>query len=240
VDAVVNLSGAGLGDRRWSEEYKRTLRDSRVKSTATLADAIAGAARPPTLLSASGVGWYGDRDDEQLTEDSARGSGFLSDLCADWESATAAASGAGARVVHLRTGIVLSRHGGALKKQLPLFKVGLAGRFGSGRQWQSWISVDDHVRAVEHLLDADVSGPVNLASPAPVTNAEMTDTLARALHRPSLLVIPRFLPSLVLGGELVDELLFASQRVHPQRLLDTGFAFRHETLDVALRSILER
>jgi uncharacterized protein (TIGR01777 family) len=176
VDAVVNLSGAGIGDHRWTDEYKRQIRQSRVDATTTLAEALAASdGGPRVLLSGSAIGGYGDRGDEELDETSPLGTGFLADVVRDWEAATAAAE-AGVRVVHLRTGIVLSPEGGALKNQLPLFKFGLGGRFGNGRQWQSWISIDDEVAAIEHLLTSDVRGPVNLTAPAPVTNREFGDT----------------------------------------------------------------
>jgi uncharacterized protein (TIGR01777 family) len=241
VDAVINLSGAGIGDKRWTREYKQELLDSRLSTTALLASTIATAERGPrVLLSGSAIGVYGPRDDEQLDESSAIGSGFLADLCRQWEDATGAADAAGARVAHLRTGIVLSPAGGALKKQLPLFKFGLGGKFGSGRQWQSWISLPDEVAAITHLLTADVHGPVNLTAPSPVTNAEFTRTLAAVLHRPAFLPIPSFGPKLLLGGELADNLLFTGQRVLPAMLQRSGFVFGHPTLETALRSLMGR
>ena len=192
------------------------------------------------FLSGSAIGAYGARGDEELTEASALGTDFLADLCRQWEAATAPAAEAGVRVAHLRTGIVLSAAGGALKKQLPLFKLGLGGRFGSGRQWQSWISIDDEVAAIAHLLDADVEGPVNLTAPAPVTNREFTRRLADVLHRPAVLPIPSFGPKLLLGGELADALLFTGQRVLPAKLEASGYRFRHASLDAALRAVLGR
>ena len=241
VDAVINLSGAGIGDKRWTREYKQELLDSRLSTTALLASTIATAERGPRVfLSGSAIGVYGPRDDEQLDESSAIGSGFLADLCRQWEDATGAADAAGARVAHLRTGIVLSPAGGALKKQLPLFKFGLGGKFGSGRQWQSWISLPDEVAAITHLLTADVHGPVNLTAPSPVTNAEFTRTLAAVLHRPAFLPIPSFGPKLLLGGELADNLLFTGQRVLPAMLQRSGFVFGHPTLETALRSLMGR
>lgn len=241
VDAVVNLAGAGIGDHRWTDDYRRQLVDSRLRTTELLAGAIATAERrPPVFLSGSAVGWYGDRGDEQLDETSAPGSGFLADLCVRWEAATEAASAAGTRVAHLRTGIVLSAAGGALRKQLPLFKVGLGGTFGSGRQWQSWIDIDDHVAAVEHLLTADVSGAVNLTAPNPVTNATFADVLGSVLRRPTFVPIPSFGPRLLLGRELADALLFTGQRVLPARLEASGFEFAHPDLAGALRHLLHR
>jgi uncharacterized protein len=239
VDAVVHLAGAGIGDHRWTAEYKRELIDSRTKSTALLASTLAAMdTKPAVLLSGSAIGWYGARDDQELDESSTGGNTFLSDLCVKWEAETAAAAEAGIRVAHLRTGIVLSRAGGALKKQLPLFKLGLGGKFGSGKAWQSWVSIDDEVGAITHLLTAAVSGPVNLTGPKPVTNAEFTKVLAKVLGRPALLPIPSFGPKLLLGGELADALLFTGQRVLPKALLASGYEFQHPTLEAALRAIL--
>ena len=240
-DAVINLSGAGIGDKRWSDDYKRELLTSRLATTELLATTMAALQRKPAVfLSGSAVGWYGDRGDERLDELSPPGSDFLSGLCQQWEAATAAADAAGIRTAHLRTGIVLSGHGGALKKQLPLFKLGLGGRFGSGHQWQSWISIDDEVEAIKHLLASDIHGAVNLTGPNPVTNIEFTATLAKALHRPAVLPVPMFGPKLLLGGELVESLLLSSQRVLPTALLRSGYEFRHATLDAALADLLKR
>ncbi len=237
--AVVHLAGVGIADKRWTDEHKRELRDSRVQGTGLLARAIAELNRPPAVLvSASAVGYYGDRGDEVLDETSPPGDGFLSDLCVAWEMATAPAERAGTRVVHTRTGIVLSSNGGALRKQLPLFKLGLGGRFGSGRQWQSWITIDDVVRAIQHLFAADVVGPVNLTSPEPVRNADFAKTLGNVLGRPTLVPVPKFGPSLVLGSELADNLLYSSQRVVPKQLEASGFEFAHPELERALRHVL--
>ena len=240
VDAVVHLAGAGIGDKRWTDDYKRELLESRTKTTTLISEAIASADGGPTvLLSGSAIGIYGARGDEELTETSAAGDGFLADICVQWEASTKAAEDAGVRVVHLRTGIVLSAEGGALKKQLPLFKFGLGGKMGSGDQWQSWISIDDEVAAITHLLTADTSGAVNLTAPSPVTNAEFTDTLGDVLHRPTFMPIPKFGPKLVLGGELAENLLFSGQRVLPAVLdADEAFTFRHPDLATALRSLL--
>lgn len=241
VDAVVHLAGAGIGDRRWTDDYKREIHDSRTRSTNLISEALASIdGGPRILLSGSAIGIYGSRGDEVLDESSAPGSGFLAQVCLDWEAATAVAAAAGVRVAHLRTGIVLSPRGGALKKQLPLFKFGLGGRFGSGRQWQSWISIDDEVAAIMYLLEHDVAGPVNLTAPNPVTNAEFTRTLAAVLHRPAVVPVPSFGPKLLLGGELAQNLLFDGQRVVPKVLLDGGFAFATPDLEGALRSLLGR
>jgi uncharacterized protein len=240
IDAVVHLAGAGIGDKRWSDERKRELLESRTKSTSLISEAIASAdGGPKVLLSGSAIGIYGSRGDEELDEQSSPGQGFLADICVQWEQATGMAEAAGARVVHLRTGIVLSAKGGALKKQLPLFKFGLGGKMGSGAQWQSWISIDDEVAAITHLLTADTSGAVNLTAPTPVTNAEFTDTLGEVLHRPTFLPIPKFGPKLLLGGELAENLLFTGQKVLPRVLeADDGLTFRHPDLATALHAQL--
>ena len=237
-DAVIHLSGAGIGDKRWSNSYKREILDSRVKSTKLLASVIAGAARRPSVfLSGSAIGWYGARGDEVLDETSSSGTGFLADVCKEWE---AAAAGAGTRTVFLRTGIVLSPKGGALKKQLPLFRAGLGGKFGRGDQWQSWISIDDEVAAIDHLLSANISGAVNLTAPAAVTNADFAKVLGNVLGRPALLPVPAIGPKLLLGGELADALLFTGQRVIPRVLSSGGYQFMHPTLEIALRALLAR
>jgi len=240
IDAIVHLAGAGIGDKRWTDDYKRELLESRTKSTTLISEAIASADDgPKVFLSGSAIGIYGARGDEELTEASAAGDGFLADICVQWEASTKPAEDAGARVVHLRTGIVLSAKGGALKKQLPLFKFGLGGKMGSGDQWQSWISIDDEVAAITHLLNADTSGAVNLTAPKPVTNAEFTDTLGDVLRRPTILPIPKFGPKLVLGGELAQNLLFSGQRVLPAVLdADETFTFQHPDLATALRALL--
>ena len=238
ADAVIHLSGAGIGDKRWSNSYKREILDSRVKSTKLLASVIAGAAkRPSVFLSGSAIGFYGARGDELLHETAAGGTGFLADVCKQWEDATV---GADVRTVLLRTGIVLSPKGGALKKQLPLFRAGLGGKFGRGSQWQSWISIDDEVAAIEHLLTANVQGPVNLTAPAPVTNAQFAAIMGKVLRRPALLPVPAFGPKLLLGGELADALLFTGQRVIPAALSASGFEFAHPTLEIALRALLNK
>jgi uncharacterized protein (TIGR01777 family) len=241
IEGVVHLAGAGIGDHRWTDAYKLTIRRSRTNGTTLIARTLAGLAkRPSVLVSGSAVGYYGDRGDEVLDETSPPGTGFLPDVCVAWEAATAAATDAGVRVVTTRSGIVLSPHGGALKRQLPLFKLGLGGKLGTGRQWQSWITLDDEVGAILHLLTAAVTGPVNLTAPHPVTNADFTRTLAGVLHRPSFFPVPSFGPKLVLGSELADILLFEGQRVLPRVLEDSGYSFAHPTLEEALRSLLDR
>ena len=241
ADAVIHLSGAGIGDRRWTTKYKQELVESRTKSTALLASTIANCAtKPSVFLSGSAIGIYGPRGDEELTEQSSNGSSFLADICKQWEAAAKPAVDAGVRTVYLRTGIVLTPLGGALKKQLPLFKLGLGGKFGDGRAWQSWISLDDELAAIEHLLTAKVSGAVNLTAPNPVTNADLTKTLARTIKRLAILPIPKFGPQLLLGAELADALLFTGQRVMPAELLKSGFVFKHSTIEVALRALLNK
>jgi uncharacterized protein len=242
VDAVVHLAGAGIGDKRWSDAYKREILRSRVDSTRLLAQTLAAMpaeARPATLLSGSAIGIYGASETTEFTESSAAGTTFLADVCVQWEATTRAAEDAGVRVAHLRTGIVLTPRGGALKKLLPLFKVGAGGQFGNGRQWQSWISLDDEVRAIVHLLHSEVRGAVNLTAPHPVTNKEFTKTLATVMHRPAVVPVPRFGPALLLGGELADALLYTGQKVMPTVLEADGFTFWHPTLEVALRALID-
>jgi uncharacterized protein (TIGR01777 family) len=238
--AVVHLAGAGIGDQRWTAHRKAEVRDSRIRGTTLLAEAIAGApAAVPVWVSGSAVGWYGDRGDEELDEDSEPGSDYLADLCRDWEAATTPAAAAGTRVALLRTGIVLSPHGGALARQLPLFRLGVGGRLGSGRQWVSWIALPDQVGAILHALDhPEVAGPFNATAPNPVTNAELTAALASAVHRPAVLAVPRLALQVALGRELTDVALLASQRVHPSRLLASGYRFAHPDLGPALRALL--
>jgi uncharacterized protein (TIGR01777 family) len=243
IDAVVHLAGAGIGDHRWTDEYKATLMSSRVDGTSLLAKTMAelGTDGPNVLLSGSAIGFYGARGDLTLDETSDSGDGFLAEICRAWEASTTPASAAGLRVAHLRTGIVLSKAGGALKKMLPLFKLGAGGRFGSGEQWMSWISITDEVRAIEHLLTADAEGAVNLTAPNPVRNKEFADILGHVLHRPTILPVPSFGPKLLLGGELADALLFDGQRVLPGVLAaDAGFSFAHPDLATALRAVLDR
>jgi uncharacterized protein (TIGR01777 family) len=241
ADAIVHLAGAGIGDHRWSDSYKAEILGSRVQGTTTLAETIHDLKnKPRVLLSGSAVGWYGPRGDEVLDETSASGAGFLADVCRQWEAATAPAESAGVRTVHLRTGIVLAAKGGALRKQLPLFRLGLGGRFGSGKQWQSWISIDDEVGAIVHLLTADVEGPVNLTAPNPVTAAEFASTLGTVLRRPSFLPVPSFGPKLLLGKEAAEELLFAGQRVVPTKLTASGYSFAYPELAGALAALVHR
>jgi uncharacterized protein (TIGR01777 family) len=241
IDAVVNLAGENIAARRWSTEQKAKIVDSRVKGTNLLASTIVGAQKPPrVLVSGSAIGFYGDRGDEQLDETSPAGAGFLADVVTQWEAAAAPVSEAGIRVAFARTGLVLSQDAGALVPLLRIFKLGLGGKLGSGRQWWSWITLEDDARALVHLIDHEVAGPVNLVSPSPVTNAAFTKALGTALHRPAILPVPSFGPKLVMGAELADELIFASQRIAPAVLTGSGFAFSHPQLDDALTSVLAR
>ncbi|MDQ6782110.1 MAG: TIGR01777 family oxidoreductase [Actinomycetota bacterium] len=241
IDAVIHLAGVGLF-RRWSSDHKRRIFDSRVKGTTLLADRLAGLDhKPAVLLSGSAVGYYGDRGDEILTEDSEGGAGFLADLCARWEGAAEAATAAGIRTVLLRTGIVQAPDGGALGTQLPIFKLGAGGRLGNGRQWTSWISVDDEVGAIVHALGAEnLSGPINLTTPEPVTNRTYTKVLGQVLHRPAVLAVPALAIRTVLGAEMANEMLLGGQRALPVALERSGYRFAHRSLAGALTAALER
>lgn len=238
IDAVVHLAGEGIGEKRWSPEQKDRIRSSRTLGTALIATTIANLNRPPSvLLSGSAIGVYGDTGEREVDETASFGSDFLASVCIDWEAAAAPAVEAGIRTVFLRTGIVLTPDGGALGKQLGFFKAGLGGKSGSGRQWMSWISLDDEIAATEFLLTADVNGPVNLTAPNAVTNAIFAKTLGSVLHRPTT-IIPMIGPRVLLGRELADSLLLTSTRVAPAALEAAGFTFGHPDLDEALRSLL--
>lgn len=241
VDAVVNLSGAGVGERRWTPERKAEIMDSRVKSTALLAETMAGLATPPRVfVSGSAIGYYGHRGDELLTESSGPGAGddFLVQVTTAWEAAAEPAAAAGIRTAVIRTGVVLDAGSGALGKMLLPFKLGIGGRLGPGGQWWSWISLDDEVRAITHLLTSPLSGPVNLTAPEPATNAEVTEALGSALRRPTALPVPGFALDLLLGRELAQALAFTSARVVPEALLADGFEFRHPELAAGIAAAL--
>jgi uncharacterized protein (TIGR01777 family) len=240
VDAVVHLSGAPVAGGRWTPARKRLLRDSRIGSTAALVGALLAAdAPPPTLLAGSAIGWYGDTGDRTVDESVPSGSGFLATLVRDWESAAEPAAAAGVRVVHLRSGVVLSRSGGMLRPLLPPFRLGLGARVGTGSQYLSWISIADHVRAVTYLLGRpDISGPVNLTAPVPATNREFTRALAVAVRRPAPLAIPGWAVRLALG-ELATELL-GSSRVRPAKLEQAGFCFDYPAIGPALAEAVRR
>ncbi len=238
-DGVIHLAGENIAAGRWNTARKRRIKESRVQGTLLLARTLAGLERPPRVLaSASAVGFYGDRGDEELSEESPAGTGFLSEVCREWEAATEAAAGEGIRVVHARLGVVLSRDGGALAKMLTPFKLGAGGIVGSGRQYMSWITLEDTVAALAHLLVTETAaGPVNVVAPAPVTNREFTKTLGRVLRRPTLFPLPSFVARLVFG-EMADALLLGSNRVKPASLLDSGYVFRHGSLEEGLRAVL--
>jgi uncharacterized protein len=236
ADAVVHLAGAGIGDKRWTPSYKAEVRDSRIQGTTTIARAVARH-NTPVLVSASAVGWYGSRGDDVLSESEPVGKGFLADLVRDWEAATGPAVEAGVRVVKARSGIVLGPHGGALGQMLPIFRFGLGGRLGSGRQWMPWIALSDEVAALRYAIDNELHGPVNLTAPEPVTNRELTVALGRALRRPAVAVVPRFALRAALGEFAVEGVL-ASQRAIPTALMDAGFAFEYQTIDAALAAVL--
>jgi uncharacterized protein (TIGR01777 family) len=245
IDAAVHLSGANVASQRWTDAYKKEMTESRVTSTRVLSETLAAMKTPPrVLIAASAVGFYGDRGDAVVDEDSLSGEGFFPDLCSAWEAATKPAEDAGIRVVHLRFGVVIGPKGGALEKMKPLFRWGLGGNIGNGKQWMSWVSEADAVAAVLFALNADgqhghpeLSGAVNVVSPEPVTNAEFTRELAHAMHRPALLPAPAFALRLAFG-QMADEALLASTRAVPSRLLAAGFPFRHPQLGDALRVAL--
>ena len=239
VDAAVNLAGEPIGRRRWSARQKARIMNGRVHGTEVLATSLASLSpQPGVLISASAMGFYGERGDEVLTEDASSGVGFLPSVCRRWEAATAAAGDAGIRVVHLRTGLVLDPSGSLLKRMLLPFRLGLGGRLGDGTQWMSWITRGDHIRAILHLLDDEAaSGPFNIAAPNPVRNAEFTRALARVMHRPALLPIPRSLIAVPFGRELANDLL-SSTRMVPQKLEASGYRFEATEIEPALRAML--
>jgi uncharacterized protein (TIGR01777 family) len=239
LDSVVHLAGEGIASGRWDEEKKRAIRDSRVKGTKLLSDALANLARPPqTLISASAIGYYGNRGDEVLAETSPPGDDFLAGVCVEWENATALPAEKGIRVVNTRFGIILDSEGGALAKMLPPFRMGVGGKIGSGEQWMSWIALDDVVGAIEHVLASEtVNGPVNFVAPNPVRNSEFTKTLGKVLSRPTIFPIPAFGVRLAFG-EMADALLLSSERVAPERLKAAGYEFKYSQLEGALRHVL--
>ncbi len=239
-DVAINLAGANIGEGRWSEERKRAFYDSRVKSTQLLAEALASLERPPSvLISASAVGYYGNRGDEVLTEESGPGDDFMGKLCAAWEAVAEPARARGIRVVHTRTGVVLTKRGGALPRMMTPFRFGVGGPLGSGRQWWSWISLDDLVGVMQFLMTAPTaSGPVNVVSPQPVRNKEFAKTLGKVMRRPAIFPAPAFMLRLILGAERADEILLSSQRVNSAKLQRLGYAFKLPELEPALRNAL--
>jgi uncharacterized protein len=240
-DAAVHLAGDPIAEGRWDEEKKRRIRESRVKGTHLLAETLAGLnEKPRVLVSASATGFYGDRGEELLREESASGEDFLSEVCREWEKATLAASQAGIRVVHLRIGFVLSGEGGGLSKMLTPFKLGLGGRVGSGRQYISWITLDDLVSVIRRAIeDEHLRGPVNAVAPTPATNAEFTKAIGHALGRPTIFAMPAFAARLAFG-EMADAILLASTRAVPARLQEAGYQFQHPELEGALKHVLEK
>lgn len=241
ADVVVHLAGENIADKRWSDKQKRVIRESRTTSTANLARTIAAMENPPaTFVCASAIGFYGSRGDEQLDESSEPGEGFLADVCKGWENACEPARQAGVRVVNVRTGMVLSGDGGALAKMLTPFRMGVGGVLGSGKQYMSWIEVDDLVRLIVFSMTAtSLKGPVNAVAPKPVTNKEFTKTLGRVLGRPTIMPMPAFAARLAFG-EMADELLLSSARVYPKQAEESGFRFLHADLESALRHTLDK
>ncbi|MFJ5994264.1 TIGR01777 family oxidoreductase [Streptomyces sp. NPDC092370] len=238
--AVVNLAGAGVGNRRWTEAYKQRIRDSRVKGTAAIAEAIAsleGADRPRVFVNGSAIGYYGETGERTVDESAPAGEGFLPELCVEWEGAAAPAQGAGVRTVFTRTGLVVSREGGAWQRLFPLFQAGMGGRMGDGRQYWSYIALHDEVAAIRHLVDTDgLSGPFNVTAPTPLTNREITAAMGRVLHRPTLFAVPAPVLRSVLG-EMAGDVL-GSARVLPTRLLESGFRFAFPEIEGAIRAAL--
>ena len=241
LDVVINLSGAGIGDKRWTTKRKALIYDSRIRTTGVLASRLATLDDPPALfISQSATGVYGDRGSEILTESSPIGLGndFLARLCEDWEAAATPARDAGIRVVHPRTGIVIDRESQLIKRMLPVFKAGVGGRLGSGDQWWSWITLDDLVSAMTYLTTADLTGPVNLVAPNPVTQSDFTSELALTLKRPGRIPVPDLGLKAVLGAEKAESIAFTSARVLPKALVDSGYRFMYPTLEGALTRVL--
>ncbi|MEM1349177.1 MAG: TIGR01777 family oxidoreductase [Myxococcota bacterium] len=240
MDAVVHLAGAGVADKPWTESYKRTILESRTKGTTLLAETLANLERKPRVfISASAIGYYGDRGGELLTEEEPAGDGFLAEVCEAWEASTKAASDAGIRVVRLRIGLVCSAKGGLIHRLLLPFKMGVGGRLGDGHQYMSWVSLDDVVGAIHHAMwTEELEGPVNVTAPTPVTNREFTRAFGAAVGRPTFIPVPRFGLRAVFGEEMTSQVFFSSQRVQPKRLEDTGFGFTFTSLEEALRYTL--
>jgi hypothetical protein len=232
VDAIIHLAGAGVGDKRWTSKYKAEILNSRLLGTTAIANACT-ALKPKVFISASAIGFYGETGNRAVSEEDRGGDDFLAAVCREWEAAADLA--VGARTVKVRTGLVLDPTGGALGRMLPLFRFGLGGKLGPGSQWWSWITLHDEVKAITHLLDADLEGPVNLTTPNPVTNQEFTGTLARALHRPALFPVPSFALKAALGGFSTE--ILGSKKVMPTKLLESGFAFDYPHLTSALTAL---
>ena len=239
VDGVVHLAGVGIGDRRWTEQHKARVLDSRVRGTRLLAETLANLNQSPTVLvSASGIDYYGSRGNEVLTEESTTGTGFLAEVCRQWEGSTQPAAEAGIRVWRIRSGLVFGADGGLLPRVLLPFRFGVGGKLGSGRQYWPWIIIDDHIAAIMHLLTIDGSGAVNLTTPNPVQNAELTRIAGRVLRRPTFASVPKSALRLALGTQMANELILSSHRVVPEKLLAQGFKFRFPELEDGLRYVL--
>ncbi len=234
VDAIIHLAGAGVGDKRWSKKYKAQILNSRLFGTTTIASAVEKL-KPSVFISSSAIGWYGETGNRAVSESDRAGDDFLASVCKEWEAAADAASSV--RTVKIRTGLVLDPTGGALGRMMPLFKMGLGGRLGNGKQWWSWITLHDEIKAISYLLEKDIEGPVNLTSPNPVTNSEFTAALARALRRPALFPAPALALKIALGGFSTE--ILGSKRVIPQRLIDSGFQFDFPQLPSALTELVK-
>jgi len=234
VDAIIHLAGANVGDHRWTKKYRAEILNSRLLGTTAIAHAVTTVA-PKVFISASAIGYYGETGNRAVTESDRGGDDFLAAVCREWEAAADLASNT--RVVKIRTGLVLEPTGGALGRMLPLFRFGVGGKLGSGKQWWSWITLHDQIRAICHLLESEISGPVNLTSPNPVTNQEFTAALARALHRPALLPVPGFALKIALGGFSTE--ILGSKKVLPQALLDSGFTFDYPHITSALDELVQ-
>ena len=240
INAMVHLAGENIGGRRWSKKQKTEIYESRIKGTELIASTLANLNSPPEVfLSGSAIGFYGDCGSTEVDESFPSGEGFLAKVAADWEKSTRIAEGAGIRVAHLRTGIILDPMSGMLQKMLPLFKFGLGGKLGNGSQYWSWISLKDEVRLISWLLSSNISGPVNLSAPNPVTNAEFTRELGKALNRPTVISVPSFGPGIIAGRELAKELIFTSTRALPSIPISHGFEFTYSRLDTTLKEILK-
>jgi len=237
IDAVVNLAGVGIGDKKWSQKRMDQILQSRIKATELLSETLSGLKSdngPAVLINASAIGYYGSTGTTHITEETKQGEGFLALVCSEWEKSTREAEKAGIRVAHARTGVVLSSSGGLLKRLLPLFKLGIGGQIGSGKQMMSWISLRDEVSAISWMLEKEIEGAVNLVSPEPVSNLEFTKTLGTLLKRPTILKVPTAALNLLYGKQLVEELMLSSQSVFPKKLLDNNFSF----LDASLKDAL--
>ena len=237
IDAVVNLAGVGIGDKKWSQKRMDQILQSRIKATELLSETLSGLKSdngPAVLINASAIGYYGSTGTTRITEETKQGEGFLALVCSEWEKSTREAEKAGIRVAHARTGVVLSSSGGLLKRLLPLFKLGIGGQIGSGKQMMSWISLRDEVSAISWMLEKEIEGAVNLVSPEPVSNLEFTKTLGTLLKRPTILKVPTAALNLLYGKQLVEELMLSSQSVFPKKLLDNNFSF----LDASLKDAL--